>query len=254
VESILLGSRAAALIRERQAQFGDVLVTIGGGTGVEHLAALYQKRRRSVIPLDLPLGSSREDGTGGSERLARESRAEPTRFITMRRGLEDRTNAQLAGLATRQGAEPDQQIADRLVQLLSMLVPPRVFYVRLLDQDHARFGAVEKFFRGVVDAVVEEAGLERVEMGTDESAHAFMNVAIFEGIHFSTAAVVDITGHRPNCFIELALARGLRTIVTAEKGTPLLFDQQAIPCYFWKEEESDGVRQEALRSFWKEKH
>jgi len=33
VESILPGSRAAALIRQRQAESGEILVTLGGGTG-----------------------------------------------------------------------------------------------------------------------------------------------------------------------------------------------------------------------------
>lgn len=253
LESILPGSRAAALIRERQAQFGDVLVTLGGGTGVEHLAVLYKRRRRSVIPLDLPLGASREDGTGGSERLARESRAEPSRFIRMRRGLDDRANTELAGIATRRGLEPHADIADRLVRLVSLLAPPSAFYVRLLNRDHARFAAVDNFFRGVLDPIAAEGGFERIEMGTDETEHAFMNVAIFEGIHFAAVAVVDITGHRSSCFIELgyALGRGVRVIVTGEKGTPLPFDQQAIPCHFWKEDDPDKERQEDLRNFWK---
>ncbi len=38
VESIMPGSRAAALLRQRQAVFGDALVILGGGTGVEHSA------------------------------------------------------------------------------------------------------------------------------------------------------------------------------------------------------------------------
>jgi hypothetical protein len=48
-------------------------------------------------------------------------------------------------------------------------------------------------------------------------------------------ALADITGQRPNCFIELgyALGRGPRVIVTARQGAPLPFDQQAIPCFFW---------------------
>ena len=43
----------------------------------------------------------------------------------------------------------------------------------------------------------------RVEIGTDASDHAFMNVGIFESLHFSSMAIVDVTGERPNCFIEL---------------------------------------------------
>jgi hypothetical protein len=252
LESILPGSRAAALIRERQAEFGEVLLTLGGGTGVEHLAELYQKRRKSVIPLDLPLGASRDDGTGGSARMARESRAEPSRFVRMRRGLQDRSNALLAGLSTRGGAEPDVDIAARVLDLLFLLAPPSAFYVRLLNKDHERFTAVENFFRAVVDPVVAQAGFDRVEMGTDAAEHGFMNVAIFEGVHFASAVVVDVTGHRPNCFIELGYAlRGTRVIVTAEEGTSLPFDQNAIPCHFWREDQVDDQRRSALIEFWR---
>ena len=252
VESILPGSRAAALIRHRQAQFGEMLVTVGGGTGVEHLTELYLNQRKTVIPLDLPLGASREDGTGGSERLARESRAEPERFLGMQRGLEDRANAELAGLSTRKGAESDAAIAERLITLLTRLAPPRAFYVRLLNNTHDRFPAVEAFFRGVVDPVVKAAGFERVEMGTDETEHAFINVGIFDSLHFASVAIVDVTASRPNCFIELgyALGRPIRVIVTAEEGTKIPFDTDAVPCHFWKPGLADAERQEEFRIFW----
>jgi hypothetical protein len=252
VESILPGSRAAALIRQRQAEFGEVLVTLGGGTGVEHLMELYLQRRRTAIPLDLPLGASRGDGTGGSARLARESRAEPERFLRMGRGLEDRANAELTGLATRKGAEPDAEIAGRLLRLLTMIAPPRAFYVRLLNNTHDRFPAVEAFFRGVVDPVVKAAGFERIEMGTDETEHAFINVAIFDSLHFASVAIVDVTGSRPNCFIELgyALGRPIRVIMTAEEGTKSPFDTDAVPCHFWKPGLADADRQEEFRIFW----
>jgi hypothetical protein len=60
VESIMPGSRAAALLRQRQAAFGDGLVILGGGTGVEHSADLYLSRRKPVVPFDLAIGSSRD--------------------------------------------------------------------------------------------------------------------------------------------------------------------------------------------------
>lgn len=253
VESIMPGARAAALIRQRQAAFGEVLLTLGGGTGVEHLADLYLRERRTVIPLDLPLGASRGDGMGGSERLAQESRAEPGRFVHMQRGLEDRANAELAGLAVRQGAEPDTEVARRIVGLLGMLALPTVFYVRLLDKKDGAFPRVEKFFREVVDPVVADAGLQRIEMSTDETKHGFINVGIFESLHFARVAIVDLTGGRPNCFIELgyALGRAGRVIVTAEDGTKLPFDADAIPCHFWKPNLGASARQEELKAFWK---
>src|SRR6202034_172175 len=81
VESIMPGSRAAVFLRQRQAVFGDALVILGGGTGGEHSADMYLSRRKPVVPFDLPLGASREDGTGGALKLAREARTEPTRFF-----------------------------------------------------------------------------------------------------------------------------------------------------------------------------
>ena len=56
------------------------------------------------------------------------------------------------------------------------------------------FAPVESFFRNVVDPVVEEAGMSRIEIGTDKSDHAFMNVAIFESLHF--ASLADCRCHR----------------------------------------------------------
>lgn len=72
-------------------------------------------------------------------------------------------------------------------------------------------------------------------MGTDPTDHGFINIEIFERLHYSELAIVDVTGLRPNCFIELGYALGCRihVIVTAKEGTVLPFDQNAIPCHFW---------------------
>jgi hypothetical protein len=253
LESIMAGSRAAALIRQRQANYGDVLVTLGGGTGVEHLADLYMNDRRTVIPLDLPLEASRSDGTGGSERLSRESRAEPGRFIHMQPEFDHTANTQLAALATRNGAESEIAVAQHIVQLLGTIALPTAFYVRLLNKKHHAFPRVERFFRQVVDPVVAAAGLQRIEMGTDESKHGFINVGIFDNLHFSRVAVVDLTARRPNCLIELgySLGRSTRVMVMAEEGTKLPFDTDDIPCHFWNPSLGAKARQESLQNFWK---
>ena len=252
VESIMPGSRAAAFLRQRQATFGDALVILGGGTGVEHSASLYLQRHKPVVPLDLPLGASRDDGTGGAMRLSKEARSDPGRFFRFDPAFANTESAALAGVATRNGTAPAADISGRLAELLCKLARPTAFYVRLLNPSHAKFGAVESFFRDVVDPVVQEAGLSRVEIGTDKSEYAFMNVAIFESLHFSTMAIVDVTGERPNCFIELGYA--LRTqnpvLVTAEEGTKLPFDQEMIPCHFWKPGAPVADSKKALIEFW----
>jgi TIR- and PNP-associating SLOG family len=252
VESIMAGSRAAVFLRQRQAIFGDALIILGGGTGVEHSADLYLSRRKPVVPFDLALGASRDDGTGGAMRLAKEARAEPARFFRFSPAYANTEGAALAEIATRNGAAAASDAASRTVSLLTKVARPAAFYVRLLSPDHSKFKIVESFFRDVVDPVVEEAGMRRIEMGADKNEYAFMNVAIFEGVHFSSVAIVDVTGERPNCFIELGYAlRGGRVLVTAEDGTKLPFDQEMIPCHFWKPGDSVADKKKALVDFWK---
>ena len=252
VESIMPGSRAAAFLRQRQAVFGDFLVILGGGAGVEHLADLYLSRRKPVVPFDLALGASRDDGTGGAMRLAKEARAEPVRFFRFSPAYANTEGAALAEIATRNGSTAAANVASRTLSLLAKIERPAVFYVRLLNSGHAKFTIVESFFRDVVDQVVDEAGMRRVEIGTDDSDYAFINVGIFENLHFSSVAIVDVTGERPNCFIELGYAlRGNRVLVTAEEGTKLPFDQEMIPCHFWKPGDTVADGKKALVKFWK---
>jgi len=252
VESIMVGSRAAAFLRQRQAAFGDALVILGGGTGVEHSANLYLQRRKPVVPLDLPLGASRDDGTGGALRLAKEARTEPTRFFRFDPAFANTESAALAEIATRAGTAAPADVAAKLFALLARLARPTAFFVRLLNPAHPKFAAVELFFREIVDPVVRETGMTRVEIGTDKSEYAFMNVAIFESLHFSSLAIVDVTGERPNCFIELGYALGIpnRVLVTAEDGTKLPFDQEMIPCHFWKPGATADERKKDFVEFW----
>jgi len=252
VESIMPGSRAAVFLRQRQAVFGDSLVALGGGTGVEHSANLYLQRRKPVIPLDLPLGASRDDGTGGALRLSKEARSDPARFFRFASAFSGTEGAALATIATRGGAAPHADVSKGVAELIAKLAQPTAFFVRLVNRSNGKFKSVESFFRNVIDPVVADAGFTRVEIGTDASEHAFMNVGIFESLHFSSMAIVDVTGERPNCFIELGYGLGSknRVLVTAEEGTPLPFDQQMIPCHFWSPSATDDERKKALIEFW----
>lgn len=252
VKRIMAGARSATMIRELQMGYGDALFILGGGTGVEHLADGYKKSCKGVIPLDLPLGASREDGTGGAERLARESRVNPLNFIRLRGGELGTEGAKLAKIATDQGRAPISVVSAGIIEILAVLAPPTAFYVRLLNPKHEAYERVEKYFRNVVDPVIEERGLARVDLGKDQVESGFLNVEVFKRLHHSMVAVVDVTGERLNCFIELgyALARPLRVLCTAEQGTKLPFDQSAIPCHFWKDGEPEEDRKEGFRAFW----
>jgi nucleoside 2-deoxyribosyltransferase len=251
VEYIQPGARSGALLRERQAQFGSALVCLGGGTGVEHLANLYLSRHRPVIPLDLPIGASREDGIGGSERLNREARANPNQFLRLRPDLSETGATLLAAMSTKDGTVDAESVVGAAMRLLAALDPPHAFSVRLLNDTLREFPNVERYFREVVDPVVERLGYRRLEMGTSRTEHAFINVEIFERLHYSDLAIVDITGQRPNCFIELgyALGVGIPVIVTAEQGAALPFDQSAIPTHFWTIEATKESNQERLSEF-----
>ena len=164
--------------------------------------------------------------------LGSRSRRSRMQFLRFGPAFAATEGAALAEIATRGGAVPATDIADRAIALLGKIARPNAFYVRLLNAKHPKFAPVESFFRNVVDPLVEEAGMSRVEIGTDKSDHAFMNVAIFESLHFASLAIVDVTGERDRCFIELgyALGNASRILVTAEEGTKLPFDQEMVPC------------------------
>ena len=252
VEYILPGARSATMMRDRQVQLGDILLLLGGGTGVEHSARLYMDRRYPVIPIDLPLGASREDGTGGSMRLSLEARNDVSRFFSLQPEVAGTAGGRFAAISTRGGSEDVRSVASRVIDLIENLCPPTAFYVRLLDSAVSAFSRVEDFFRNVVDSVVEDAGFRHIEIGTDPTKEPFLNVAIFDNLHFASVAVIDLTAERPNCFIELgyALGRSIKVIMTAEEGSILPFDSHDIPCFFWKHGVDDKERRKALGEFW----
>lgn len=118
----------------------------------------------------------------------------------------------------------------------------------LLATDHPDYPAVERFFRDVVGAVAVERGYTPREMGRGRPEAAFMNVEIFEALHRAGLVVVDLTGVRPNCMMELgyALARRRLVVISAKKGTTLPFDEDKLPTYMW---EDVGTRDERIRSY-----
>jgi hypothetical protein len=117
------------------------------------------------------------------------------------------------------------------------LRPRPAFYIRLLDTSHPDHPAVEQFFRDVVDDVVVGHGFTPHEMGSGKPQAAFINVEIFEALHRAGLVIVDLTGIRPNCTMELgyALARRRRVVISAKKGTTLPFDEDKLPTFFWED-------------------
>jgi len=244
------GWTAGALQRQAMAQVGDILIAISGGQGVEQLATEYSARGKPVIPLDLQLGASSGDGSGGAARLFSRALEDHKLFFRLKddaaaTDLLDRTR-------TRNGdSEPDVVVA-ALLDVLHALTPPRAFYVRMLNPKLPDYPAVEKFFRGSVDVLVRSLGYEPLEMGKGDNEFAWLNEAIFHSLHHSSVVVVDVTGLRPNCFVELgyALGNGQRVILTAMDGTNFPFDVFAIDHFPWKEGEEISAQLDRFRTHW----
>lgn len=227
------GWRSGALIRIEQSNAGDVLLTLGGGAGVEHLANLYGQSGKSILPLDFDVGASREDGIVGGAGLAARALRSPGNFLRLPTDVP--AAGRLAGLSTRGQYKTAEDLGERIVQLIGELEPPGCFYVRLLDASLPVFVDVERFFREVVDPVVAAMGFASFEMGREEPEYAWMNDEIFARLYFSSLVVIDLTELRPNCLAELgyALGRAQRAVITARDGTKPPFDLDKIPWFFW---------------------
>jgi TIR- and PNP-associating SLOG family len=244
------GWNAGASRRRRLAQLGDVFIGISGGEGVEHLAVEYSSRGKPVIPLDIALGASQRDGSGGAARLFERALAQPAGFFRVVDGaspadLLDRTRA-------RDGQTSTDKVISAVMKLLQSLTPPRVFYVRLLNPKLPEYPSVEAFFRDSVDTLVRELGYEPLQMGMGKNEFAWMNQAIFDSLHHSSVVLIDLTTLRPNCFMEFGYALGNRqkVIVTARNDTSLPFDSSSLEAFLWSETEAPDERVKRLRQHW----
>ena len=239
--------RSGALMRRAQAELGGVLVILGGGAGVEDLANLYRSAGRPVIPIDVGLGSAGDDATVGGQGLARRALTDGRDFLRLADGSS--ASARLAALSMDVSRPPAAELGRRLLALLDDLEPPRAFCVRLLNPDHRSYTEVERFLRDVAQPVLEEIGLRVVDLGHDRQERAWMNTEIFEELHNAEVVFVDLTGTRPNCFIELgyALGRGHRTIITARTEEAPPFDADKLPWHFWDPHATPVNARTALR-------
>jgi hypothetical protein len=245
------GWSSGALQRQKLAEIGDVLIVLSGGQGVEQLAVEYSSRGKPVIPMDLQLGSSSCDGSGGGAHLFDRALEDPGAFFR----VDEKSSAAdlLEKTRTRDGSTEVKIVVSALQDLLDELASPRAFYVRLLNKDLPEYPSVEAFFRTTVDKLVAELGYERCEMGIGENEFAWMNEAIFQSLHHSNVVVVDITGVRPNCFVELGYALGnhQKIIFTAREDTSFPFDVFAIEGFLWKDGEDPNTRLDRFRKHWR---
>ena len=247
------GWRMAGVIREMQVRRGDILVVLGGGAGVEHLAQLYAADGKPVIPIKSELGSHSKDGSGGSSFLHDRAVDDTGSFFRLADGVGSAT-AKLLSLRLEAGTS-GPALAKEVADLLSDLRSPSAFCVRLLDANDPDYSDVEHFFRSVVDPVIVEKQFTPDEIGRRRPQTAFMNVDIFRSVHVAGLVVVDLTGVRPNCMMELgyALARKRRVVLTAKEGTRLPFDSDKLPTHLW-DPGTDDVDRIAAFSQWFDLH
>jgi hypothetical protein len=234
---------------EIQARWGDILITLGGSEGVLYLANLYHDAGKPVIPLNLPVCSEYE----GSRKLFNfglSSQNAPKLFQA------DGVGAH--GWLNRINFRKTKPVADRVssfVGLLESLAPPKAFAVRLLNPEHADFAAVEEQFTQVVQPVLEgELGYQLVVVdGVQPLEHPRLDQEIFAKLHRSSFVVADITGLRPNCFVEMgyALGRQLPTMMMGKEGGEHPFDLYTLSGLHWNPSHSPDARRQKFREHWK---
>lgn len=243
------GWNAGAYIRQEQENLSDALIVLGGGEGVEHSAYLYVSNGKLVLPLDIPLGSSFDDGLGGAPYLSRFAIAKPEKFIPR---INEETSSKLASLSYEIWKNNSEEYANEIIGFFENAVRPQVFYVRLLNNNENEYPLVEHFFRNIVDPIVQKSQYFIRDMGISDIKSPFLNIEIFQELHNSSIIIADITSSRPNCFIEIGFAFGekKKVLPTAKKGTNLPFDQNAIPCHFWDPSLSIEEQQKSFSEFW----
>ena len=234
---------------EAQARHGDILIALGGGEGVLFLANLYHDAGKPVIPLNLKLGPANTGALRLFEYGLTGSNAQ--RLFQTEGGTSAHSWLNRIEIPARKGVADG--VRD-LLDLLEALVPPKAFVVRLLNPTHADYNDVQEFFDTVVQPVMEgELGYKlTVVDGNQAYDHARIDQEIFTKLHRSRVVLADITGLRPNCFLELgyALGRGLPTMVLAKAGTEHPFDIYSLSGHHWKTTGSAEDRRREFRTHW----
>jgi hypothetical protein len=234
---------------EAQARCGDILVALGGTEGVLYLANLYHDAGKPIIPLNLPLCPE----TTGARRLYSFglTASQTRRLFQIAEGGDAHDWINKIRFPARQAVTDRVSI---LVELLEALDKPKAFVVRLLNPAHSDFAQVQDFFDVVVQPVMEgELGYRLVVIdGRQPYDHARIDQEIFAKLHRSSVVLADITGTRPNCFLELgyALGRGLPTMVMAREGSSLPFDITTLSGHHWKATGLAEDRRRAFREHW----
>ena len=232
---------------EAQARWGDILIAVGGSEGVQYLANLYHDAGKPVIPLNDEITGA-DDGarrlfrmglsSAWASRLFRTQTLSPHAWV-------NRLNFRKEAVAQR---------VDSVVSLLEALEPPTAFVVRLLNPEHEDYAEVQEFFDVVVQPVLEhDLGYKLVVINGEQSfEHPRIDQEIFSKLHRGRVVLADLTGSRPNCFLELgyALGRQLPTLVSVREGSLPPFDLHTLAAHHWKASGLVDARRRAFRAHW----
>lgn len=230
---------------EAQARWGDVLIGVGGSDGVLYLANLYHDAGKPVVPLNVAVSPANT----GARRLFSDVGLSSTYAPRLFRAA-DRSAHGWINRINFTARKPVSERATAIIELLESLERPRAFAVRLLNPEHDDYADVQAFFDMVVQPVIEdELGYKLIMVdGRQPYEHARIDQEIFAKLHRSSVVLADITGMRPNCFLELgyALGRELPTMLMARKGSALPFDVQTFAGLLW---ETGGTVEDRRRTF-----
>lgn len=230
---------------EVQAGHGEILIVLGGGEGVLHLANLYHDAGKPVIPLNFKLCPQNT----GARRLFDFGLSESNTHRLFRTDGVVKPHGWLNRLEVASKKSATDAVKD-VMGLLAALVPPLAFVVRLMDSSHADYNDVQNFFDAVAQPIIEGELHYKMTVvdGKQVQDYSRVDQEVFNKLHRSQLVIADITGLRPNCFLELgyALGRPLRTVLTAKEGTTPPFDIHTLAGHRWK---ADGLVADRQRAF-----
>lgn len=231
---------------EVAARRGDILITIGGGEGVLFLANAYHDAGKPVIPVNFPVSNPRS-GTG---KLCEVASSAPVaeRFFRTIDGIDAYTWLNRVTPKSRSAAE---DVAGRVLQLLENLQRSTAFAVRLLNPEVPEYAAVDTFFGTVVKPVLEdEYGYSLVVVdGKQQVEKARIDQDIFAKLQRAGLVIADMTGQRPNCFLEFgfAIGRGTKTVMTFMDTVKPPFDVTTYAGHPWRAGDSVEQARQAFR-------
>ena len=221
---------------------------LAGATGYSFLANLYHDAGKPVVPLNFALCAPTE----GSLKLFNLglSRSEASRLFR----ASGRNAHAWMNRINHTHRTPVSKRVDDVLKLLEAIERPKAFAVRLLNTTHDEFNVVDTFYQEVAKSFVEdELGYKLVVIdGKQPYEYARIDEEIFRKLHRSSFVIADLTGSRPNCYLELgyALGRGLKTMVTAKAGTKHPFDITTLAAHYWEPDGTQNARIDALREHW----